>query len=281
MSRQLFINNATAVPAAAAGVNGPDEVAEARVAAFNPDDYASGTLDLTAPYEGDQIEFVQGAKTDEDPIRTALINMEDVVAVDETPYTAPVSQVTTVTPVTGTGTATVRVVQVNTGFKPHKRVTIDVILDGKTAEEIVDDFVEQFNKNYPQFVTASNASNELVLTGDTGVSFETSTDQEAAGWDVVATTTPNFGSGTYEHIKNLEEFAFGGNYPNRIYLPVEPPRYAERNATYDLFTIKVKTNTTRNIGGNAQKYQEIRIAVHATATGIDLPVFFGFEEPAA
>lgn len=280
MSRQILFNNATAVPAAAGGVNDPFEIAEARVAAFNPEDYGSGTLDLTAPYDGKYVEFAQGAAEGDTPVRTSLINVDDVVEVFSRPYVAPIAQVTTVVPETGTGEATVRVVEVSAGFKPHKRVTITVKLDGKTKAQITDDFVAQFNANSPKFITASNgASDNLVLTGNIGVSFETSTDMEAAAWTITSTAAPNFGSGTAEHAKILEEQAWGqhANYTNRINLPIPPVSYAA-NSTYDLFIIRVKTNTTRNVGGLAQKHQDIYIAVQATATGIDLEEFFFGEE---
>lgn len=278
MSKQLFINNATAVPAAAGGTTNPSAVAEARIAAFDADDFASGTLDLTAPFEGKHLQFVQGGAGDNDSIISSVINLEDIEGVYERPYVAPTAQATTVVPETGTGTATIRIVETSAGFKPHKRVTISVVLDGKSKAQITDAFVDQFNASEPQFVTASNgASDNLVLTADLEVSFETSLDEEAEDWDV-SSVAPNFGSGTAEHVANLEEVAYGGNFPNRIYLPIHPPSYAA-DSTYDLFTIKVKTNTTSNIGGPGQEYQELILAVQATATGIDLPVFLGFEEP--
>lgn len=273
MSRQLLINNATAVPAAAAGTTTPADVAEARVAAFDADDFASGTLALDEAFEGENLVLVQGGE--EDSIITSVINIKDVVSVHEKAYDAPTGQETTITPETGDGVATIRVVETSAGFIPHKRITIDVVLDDKTAGEIVDDFVAQFNANSPNFITASNSADKLVLTGDIGVSFETSLDQEAADWDIDS-EAPNFGSGSAEHIANLEEVAYGGQYTNRIYLPVTPPSYAE-NENYDLFTILVRTNTTKNIA-SSNKYQEITIAVHNEASGIDLPVFFGFEE---
>lgn len=281
MSRQLFINNATAVPAAAVGTTNPSAVAEARIAAFDVDDFAGGTLDLTAPFEGKHLQFVQGGKGDNDSVISSIINIKDVEGVYERPYVAPTAQATTVVPETGTGTATVRIVQTNAGFKPHKRVTISIVLDGKSKAQITDAFVEQFNSNEPQFVTATNgASDNLVLTADLGVSFETALDDSAEDWASPTSVAPNFGSGTAEHVANMEEIAYGGNFTNRIYLPIHPSSYAA-DSTYDLFTIKVKTNTTSNIGGPGQEYQELTLAVQATATGIDLPVFFGFEEPAA
>lgn len=272
MSKQLFINNATAVPAAAAGNTNPSDIAEARVAAFNADDFSSGTLDLTSAFTGDRVQFVQGGKGDNDAIISSIIEMDDVVEVVERAYVAPTAQATTITPATGTGTATIRVVKTSDGFQPQERVSINVQLDGKTDAQIVDDFVAQFN-SAQSFLTASNSADELVLTGDIGVAFETALDDEASDWETDV-TAPNFGSGSAEHIANLEEIAYGGNYTNRIYLPIKPESYAA-DSTYDLFTVRVKTNTTPNIGGPGQKYQEIIIAVQATATGIDLPTFFG------
>jgi len=280
MSRQLLINNANAVPAADDALVDPSEVDEARVAAFNADDFSAGSLDLTAPVPEDveNIIFVQGAYEDEEPLMSPVFSIDDIkrTQVHNRDYEAPVNQVTTVTPEEGTGVAYVRVVQVNTGFKPHKRVTVETVIDGLTPAEIAEDLANKINKAKPSFVSAEESAGTLVITGDNEVSFETSTDEEAAGWDVDATTTPIFGSGTPAHIANLEEIAFGANYINRIYLPTTPPSYAE-NRNYDLFTIQVPTNTTANIS-KSNKYHELSLAVETAATGIDLEEFFFGEE---
>ena len=279
MSRQILFNNATAVPAASGSVNNPFEVAEARIAAFNPEDYASGTLDLTAAYDGEFVEFVQGGKSGHPPVRTSLIKVSDVEYVKEAAYAAPVAQVTTIVPATGTGIATVRAVQVNRGFKPFPKFSTDVTITGKTKAQITDAFVALINARSPKFLTASKGgSDNLVLTADLGVSFETGLDGLATAWGISA-TAPNFGSGTAEQVKAFEEQAWGqhANYTQRIYLPVPPQSYAA-SANYDLHVIRVRTTTTRNIGGLAQKYQDIYFAIQTSATGIDLPVFFGFED---
>lgn len=275
MSRQLLINNATAVPAADATDNEPNDIAEGRVAAFNPDDYAGGTLDFNNPYAGEYIEFVQGTKAGELPLRTSLIKVSDIEAVHHKAYVAPVAQVTTVVPVVGTGTATLRVVRVDQGFEPHPRTTISVIITGKTKAQITDAFVAEFNKSKPKFITASNSGNDLVLTGDIGVSFATSSEDLAAAWAITATNAPNFGTGTPAHLKILEEYsqAQSLNYTQRINLPVTPDSYVLSGGTYDLFTILVRTNTTANIA-KANEFQEITIAVQTPATGIDLDHFF-------
>ena len=279
MSRTILFNNNATVPAAASGVTSPADVAEGRIAAFDADDFASGTLDLTEPLdEGiNTIVFVQGGK--EQPISTSYISVEDIKSVHPVPYVAPVAQVTTIGVETGEGEATIKVVEASRGYKPHRRISASVILDGKTQEQITNEFVNLLNKQYPKFVTASNASNDLVLTADEGVSFQTAREGAAETWDAVATTTPNFGTGTPEQVKEMEEIAFGqqANFLYRTYLPVNPPAYAQ-NQNYDLHTFLVRTNTTENIA-KSHKYQEITIAAYAGATGMDLPVFFRFEEP--
>jgi hypothetical protein len=278
MSRQLLINNATAVPAASGSVNDPSELAEGRIGVFNADDFSAGTLDLTSFADADRVLFAQGAKPGEEPLMSPVFSIEDIKAsqVSSRAYVAPVAQVTTVTAATGTGTATLRVVKVSDGFKPHKRITVETDITGMSAAEIATDLAAKINKAKPNFVTATTSTANIVLTADTESSFETGTDDSASGWTIAATTTPNFGSGTAAHIAAIEEIAFGGNYINRIYLPTTPPSYA-LNTNYDLFTILIPTNTTPNIS-KSNKYHELRLAVQATATGIDLPVFFGHEE---
>lgn len=277
MSKQLLVNNANAVPAAAAGTTSPADVAEGTIAAFDADNFAGGTLDLTALATAENIVFVQGAGAEDDPIMSQVFKVSDITPerLNERAYVAPVAQVTTITPATGSGVAYVRVVRVDTGFKPFERITVETKIDDKTLPQIAQDLADKINKARPNFVTASVDTNDLVITGDIGVSFETQTDEEAEGWTIAA-TAPNFGSGTYAQLKNIEEVAYGGNYTNRIYLPVAPPSYVQ-NTNYDLFTIRIPTNTTPNIS-SANKYKDLILAVHNVASGIDLPVFFGHEE---
>lgn len=278
MSRQILFNNANAVPAAAGGTVRPTQVAAGRVAAFNPDNFSNGTLDLTLLTSADTVIFVQGGKTGEDPIMTSPIKVSDVVDVTRVNYIAPVAQVTTVDVETGEGFATVKVIEASAGYKPHRRMTATVKIDDLVdVAAVATALANKLNSLRPKFVTASESAGDLVLTGDLGVSFETALSDEAKGWTVTATATPNFGSGTYEHVKNVEEEAWGqqANFLNRTYLPVAPPSYADPDNTYDLITFRVKTNTTRNIGGPGQLHQEITIAVESTGTGIDLATFFG------
>lgn len=280
MSKQLLVNNANAVPGAAAGVTSPADVPDGRIAAFDPDNFAGGTLDLTLNQPDlEKIVFVQGGDS---PIISPVFKLEDIkpTQINEQEYVAPVAQVTTVTPEAGTGFAYVRVVQVSEGYRPHERITVEVKLDNKTPAEIATELANKINNARPNFVSAAENAGTLVITGELETSFETQTDEEAEGWAIAATTTPNFGTGTSAHVKAIEELAYGGNYTNRIYLPVTPDSYVVDGETYDLFTIRVPTNTTPNIS-SANKYLDIILAVQATATGINLPAVFNHEDDGA
>lgn len=279
MSRQLFVNigNFTASTSFADAIAGN---ATPVVNVFDVDNIAGGSLDLTEPCEAKRIQIVQRPKPNEAPVLSGIINLSDVKETVSKAYVAPVAQVTTVTTATGTGEAVIRVVNLR-DYKPHPRITASVMLDGKTKAQITDAFVKALNKQFPKFVTASkDGSDNLVLTGNIGVSFMTATELNASGFTITATATPNLGSGTAEHLKKLESESqgLGENFTNRIYLPITPPSYVDPALTYDMHKILVKTTTTPNISKGHQ-YLEVTIAAAAGNTGIDLPVFFGFEEP--
>ena len=285
MSITLLINNADAVPAEDTTVTDPTGVTTARVAAFDADDYAGGTLDLDSAFSGDRVQFVQGAAENEEII-TSIINVDDVVSVDELDYVAPVAQVTTVTAETGTGFATIGVVRADGNPRPHERLTAEVELDSKTASAIATDFADQLNEQFPDFVTVTTSGADIIITGAINyedasgqnglVSFETFTDGEASGWTIASTTDPKAGSGADWQVSNLEEIAWGGDYNNRIYLPITPPSYVTDGEDYKLINIKVKTNTTPNIAKSNTEQQIIIALYDGNATdNIDLATFFG------
>lgn len=292
MSRQILFNNSTTVAAGDDTLTNPADVPEGEVALFDADDFGRGTFDLDGANDGDAghgIEngvFVQGGKDDNETIFSPVFAFDEIKQkqVDEQDYIAPTEQETTITAETGEGFATLRFIRADGSPKPHERITVEVELDDKTAEEIAEEFVDLINASEPDFVTAEQDTDDIVVTANTDskraydseglVAFQTATDGEASGWTVEVTQDPNFGSGTPLHVANLEEISYGGNYPNRIYLPVTPPSYAE-DENYDLYTILIPTNTTPNIS-KANKYHQLVIAVHEGGTGIDLDeLFFG------
>lgn len=274
--RQILFNNSTTVPGATAF----GSIAEGRVYAFDANNMAT-SLPLNAATDAKEVVFVQGG-TNGKHIFSAPIKVADVKSVKATTYVAPVAQVTTLTPNFTTtvpaGEGTIKVTRVDAGFKPHQRNSVTVLFTGKTRQAIVDEFVAQFNKQYPKFVTASRGSSgdssTLVLTGDLRVSFETAKSELAAGFTISA-SAPNFGTGTAADVAEMEEIAWGANVMNRVSLPIYPERYAA-NANYDLHQFEFKTSTTPNIS-KANEYGEVTIACTTTAAAIDLPKFFGLE----
>lgn len=283
MSKQLLVNNDSTflngVATASGGSGGetianPTDVPEARVVAFNADDFSAGILDLgaAAPAGVENVIFVQGAGPEDDPIMSHVVKVADIKDLTEAAYEAPIAQTSTVTPVAGEGFAYVRVVRADAGFKPHERITVESKIDNKTLAEIAEDLANKINKARPNFVSAEAVGNDLVITGELGVSFETQTDEAAEDWAIVG-TAPNFGRGTSDQLRNIEEVAYGGNFTNRIYLPVPPPSYVE-NLNYDVSVVRVPTNTTPNIS-SANAFKDLYIAGENEVTNIDLATFFG------
>jgi hypothetical protein len=279
MSRQLLVNHGNVNTAGdITWANAVAGNAVPIVTAFDVDAIGDDSLDLTAPFEGKRVQFVQRPAVGESPILSPIIEKSQVEKVVKKAYEAPVAQVTTVVPATGTGYAIIRIVDASQGFKPHQRLTATVNITGKTKEQITDAFVLEINNKNPKFVTASKTGTDITLTGGIFTSFQTITDDSAVGWTITATTTPKAGSGSLAQVKQLESESQGLNasYMNRIYLPTAPPSYVGAGGsvtTYDLYTILVRTNTTPNIS-SANKYLELTIAAGAGNTGIDLEEFF-------
>lgn len=281
MSKILLVNNATAVAGAVAGTKDPTGVDPGRIAAFDADNFDGGTLNL-APTErttAERVVFVQGGET---PIFSPVFNVADIKAsqINEAVYDAPVNQVTIVTITFGSetaGTATLRVVRADAGFMPHERVTVETEFDSTndTVTDVVNALATAINNDSQTFVTATPAGSNILLTGNGGnISFETSLDGSTSNWTINVSNDPDIGNGTSDHVSAIEQLAYGGNYTNRIYLPVTPPSYVVAGAEYDLFTVRIPTNTTPNIS-SANRYVELILAVQTPATGIDLPKFFG------
>lgn len=279
--RAVLFNNVATVPAASGTTDFPSAVGNATIAAFNADDFAAGTLDLSTSVHDQQggnikrVVFVQG-RTGGDAVQLPAIDVDSVRNVKNAPYVAPTAQVTTIVPATGgAGVATIRVVRTDTGYKPDQRISAEIKVDGLTREQLCDAFVVALNKKAGKFYTASKTGSSpnfnIAITADLGVSFQTSLDDAATLW-TKSTVAPNFGNGTEAMLSELEEQAWGANVTNRIYLPILPDRYASGN--YDLFTFQAPTNTTAEIS-KSNMFMDITLAVRSTAVGINLEDFFG------
>lgn len=278
---QLLINNDTTVEGANATYTAPSDVPEGRVAAFNADDFSIGSLALDEATDAENVVFVQGAANGESPIITPIIEVDAIrdKHVHFKEYVAPTPQVTEITiDVTDIeGSALIRAIKLSDGYRPYVKVQAVVKVVGKTNAQVAEAFVDQLNSQAPNFLTASSSGAVLTLTGDIGVSFDTSIESTKEGefidWDRNV-TAPDFGTGTSDQLKELENLSYGSNFYNRIYIPLTPHSYVVAGAEYDLFHLRHRTNTTANIA-KGHKYLEITIAVQTEASGIDLNAFFG------
>ena len=104
----ILFNNANAIAAASASVVNPAQVPADRIAAFNPDDYGAGTVNLNGAAAAGvrRVQFVQGGATGEPPLISPIINLADVVQTAATAYVAPAAQVSVVG-FTGSGTGNI------------------------------------------------------------------------------------------------------------------------------------------------------------------------------
>lgn len=276
--RQILFNNNQTVP----GATAYGSLVEGRVYVFDADNMAT-SLAMNVATTAKEVIFVQGGKNGKH-IMSAPIKVADVKSVGNNTYVAPVPQITTLTPNFTTtvpaGEGTVRLVRSDSGFRPNERITATVTFTGKTREAIVDEFVTLINKAHPKFVTASRSgagdTSALVLTANSRMAFNTSTEDLAGDFTIAATQAANFGSGTYADVSELEEIAWGANVLNRIYLPVFAERYAQSGTNYDMYQFEFKTTTTPNIAkSNEYGLVTIAVATGGVTPGIDLATFFG------
>lgn len=287
--KQVLINNVDPIrePGEAAS---PSDLERGEVAIFNAD-FTNGNLNLTEAAAGEQFYIVQGVGDGEQPLMSPLINKAKVKRVVKTEYRAPAKQVTDIEVTSNEeGDTYIKFVRVDKE-KPHKRYTFQVTAaDGDTVEDIVDKAVDAINANKAAFVEAEKEGTDTIRVTSKyfDLSFRTAIEGEGEDWEVTAETTPDRGTGTYEHVKDME-FRAGGTYSDyyRIWFPMDVPRYADPNLTYDLYSIELETTTTPNIA-KANNPIQIQIAVDAGVqqdtngdgngdTDIDLETFFGLD----
>lgn len=274
MSRQILFNEGN-VPNGTTWANAVVGNAVPLVNCFNVDNIGTSlNLANAIPAGVQRIQFTQRPKVGETPVLSQVINVKDVHSVKKTDYAAPVAQVTTVTPVVGTGNVRLKITKVSTGFRPDESFSVVVDITGLAdATAIGNAFRSAINAHKKNDFIVASGTTTLILTASLGVSFSTAI--EGAVWAIAATTSPNFGSGTFAQVSNVEKesIARGGFY-YQTYLPVQPPTYANDTKTYDLYVLQIKTTTTPNISVG-HEYYDLYIAVEAGGTGINLNTFFG------
>lgn len=129
--------------------------------------------------------------------------------------------------------------------------------------------------------TASDAAGLSILAQEAGIGFVTAV-SDAFSDGPVSVATPDKGSGSYSQVRKLEEDAgnaYAGFFDRYTPLQNEKPRYfADSSLTYDIVVVKVKNNTTRNIGGPEGTHYELHLAFKAgelSSASADIATFLG------
>lgn len=283
MSQSIFIQNSAGIESSDDGVTNPNDVATGKVGLLGTG--GEGFVGLDATEAPDKFQIVRG--TAEAPARkSGIINFDDIERVSFEPYRAATQQVTTITPETGNeDTITLKITRIDQGFEKYPRATYEIEQEeGDTAAQIAQKFVDAINDardkassiNSPELhvVTAEEDGGDLVLTAEepslhnTGTpekkfySFVTGLEGEGTDeWDVVATSSPDPGSGTYGLVYTYEGRAFGNfGFHYTEHYPQTPEHHADSGTNYDLLTLLVRNDSDDNIN-RSFRYHEYVIAV--------------------
>jgi hypothetical protein len=295
MSRSILVMNSGSVQDQAFA--DPSAVDEGVLAAFTAD----GTLlQLDDGADGDTIQdvlsaqdtmLVIGGGAGNAPLRqTALLKASNFVSAEKKAYTAPVKQVTDVTPIVGTaGVAAVKVADVTTGYQPFPKITADVkITAAENAEAVVDKLVAAINaiKRAPVVAskTGTGASAKLRLTAkDFNTSFVTSVDETQAGAVVASVSAPSQGSGTYAQVRDMEfrnRAAMTGEYYVQDGIlgdreggapSASLAGLAASGTNYNIYAVRYLNDQEDSIN-RAFKYHEVLLCIGTGVTG-DLDAF--------
>lgn len=129
--------------------------------------------------------------------------------------------------------------------------------------------------------SASDAAGLTIDAQEPGIGFSTALSE---AFDAVpqSVSTPDRGSGSYKQVLELEENvgnAYAGFFDRYTPLQNEKPRYfADSSLDYDLVVVKIKNNTTRNIGGPEGTHYELVLAFkegELSSAGADIATFLG------
>lgn len=295
--KHILFNNATTIET---GGTAYDSVADGKIALFNADNIGTSLDTDAAASSVSNFIIVQAGPSNELVFRTPILARENIERVKTTTYVAPDPQVTTLgsfpSPVTGTEYS-VKVVDVTNGYEPYPVQTATVVATSaiNTVAKLIVALRDAFNNNSRSLVTATSTATTLVLTGaipslqtqegiyvggsSTAQSFSTSLSEELAGVTLTPTAAPVFGTGSYNHVRYLEENSQAGQgflYRMTPFQAEKPVFYSDLDITYDLVSILYRTNTTPNIA-KSNKYVEYILAYNsAIVAKADWETVLGF-----
>lgn len=284
-----------------------DGTEAASVAALGPLDYVvlvEGKAANTPIDSGDKFQIVV-EKSNGLVKYSDRIKADDIVSVRLEEYAAVVEQVVTVVAAAPTAGLEYLLTIVDKSDKEvlqrrqDKRTYQYTAKTGDDAAAVATAFRDKINSDEAAPVVASGSGANIVLTAKAKVTVENAAGQfglqhyfEVGAQEVnlyghyvpygtiTYTTAPNFGNGTYPHVRALEQWSAGydeGIYLNRTLFPVPQPAYDSVPGTnYDLIVIKYDNVYNTNsvvFGKRVADPITLVLAVTAGSTG-DLETIF-------
>jgi len=282
------------------GSNSPDP----RIRIFDADTITALSFDVDSEDYPETVcsdRFVIVQASNQGIVTSPILEKKNVEKVDALEYATPVKQATTIAlaniSVSAGEEYTVKVVDVTNGYEPYPVQTVSYTAKtGDAAADVAEGLRNAFTNHPRSLVDVSGATTNVILTGafpslqtQEGISitssplaqsFSTSLSESLACATFTA-VAPAFGSGTYNHVRYLEETSQGGQgflYRATPFRAEKPVFYSDPNLTYDLLRILYRTNTTPNIA-KSNTYVEYILAVTSVGSFADLEylrdTFFG------
>jgi len=261
MERQVFVHYNPTVKTGTTALNPFDAVADIGKVPFiglSGANIPITATKITEPFYVTQITYDPSNPTEE-VRKSKLINIADITSAKLVAYKAAIKQVTTLGVFPTTGIVNLKLVRLDKNHTPYDSITYSVDT-GASNDLTIDNLIAAINANPRSFVVASGTTTLVLTAKEDGTSFFTALPTDKDGLEIstitiTATTTPEEGSGTFAHIKALQEEAAGLGFLNRTYFPQTPTLYGLTPVTvedvpsvgYDLLYINVKNNNSENV----------------------------------
>jgi len=301
MKHIFFNNNSDCVYTGSSFDEATGTPNDPRIRIFNADTITALSFDVSATPDVCSDRFVIVQSSNQGIVTSPILEKKNVEKVNLLFNVPAVRQATTISlssiSVSAGEEYTVKVVDVTNGYEPYPVQTVSYTAKtGDAAADVAEGLRVAFTNHPRSLVDVSGATTNVILTGafpslqtQEGISitssplaqsFSTSLSESLAGATFTA-VAPKFGSGTYNHVRYLEETSQGGQgflYRATPFRAEKPVFYSDPALTYDLFKILYRTNTTPNIA-KSNTYVEYILAIQSGATVVDLEylrdTFFG------
>lgn len=194
----------------------------------------------------DQKKIFFAIGTVDGPIISAPVERRNVFNYKVMEYTAPVKQVTTITPTllspdSSKDEYAVKIIDTTPGTSPEDKYNYSAYGEFADVDALVTALKNVINADPNAIVVASGTSTLILTAKEFQSHFQVALSLGLEGDSLVYTTSYKAGSGDYAHIKALEdELASQRGEWNKVHMTSQYgqiPRLAEQGVNYDLYSI--------------------------------------------